>query len=115
MGPDGGYLAGFQLGDEKQSKGLALIATYVVDSDAARTKAIASGDMQSPRSAGQELSGKLDTAMGEILSADQLTKWKEATARGGRGGGGGGPGAGAPPAAAPSGSAAPVAPAPEKK
>ncbi|MBI4558275.1 MAG: hypothetical protein HY706_11895 [Candidatus Hydrogenedentes bacterium] len=78
-------LASFQVGDEKQDKGLALIATYVVDSDAALAKARAAQDMEGMRTAMQELKTKLDTAMADVLTPEQLTKWKEATApRGGR-------------------------------
>lgn len=86
--------ASFGLGDDKQGKGLALIAKYVVDSDKARAEAIANMDFQSMRGAMQTLKGELDTAIAATLSEEQLATWKEKTAqrgRGGRGGGGGRP------------------------
>jgi hypothetical protein len=83
-------VADLKLDDEKQLKALSAVEKYVVDSNAAMAKAMESQDFQSMRTVGQELRSKLDTAMGEVLDADQLAKWKESTAMGG--GGLGGPG-----------------------
>ena len=101
-----------KLDAEKQQKALELINAYVIESDAARAKAMASGDMQGVRAAMEEARGKLDKGMEALLTPEQLTAWKEATARRGGGGGGGGgrrdrgrddgnPPAGPPPAGAP--------------
>lgn len=89
---------------DKMYKGLSLIATYNVDSTKARMEAMQAMDMEGARAAGEEHKAKLDTALKDVLNADQLAKWTEGTARrggrggpGGPGGGPGGPGAGAPP------------------
>jgi hypothetical protein len=82
--------ASFGLTGDKSSKGLALINKYVVDSDKARAEAMANMDFQSMRGAMQTLKGELDTAIGGVVSAEQLTEWKEKTAQRGRGGRGGG-------------------------
>lgn len=85
-----------KMGLEKatQEKALDALNTFVVDSGKAMDKAIESQDMQAMRSSSTELKGKLDDAMGKILSADQVTKWKEGTAAPARRGGGGPGGAG---------------------
>jgi hypothetical protein len=84
-------ISGFKLEDEKLYKALALISKYVVESDEAREKAMASGDFQSVRDSMQELKAGLDKSLADVLSEEQLATWTEATAsRGGRGGGGGG-------------------------
>lgn len=95
-------LAGFQLGEEKLYPALKLTCQYVVDSDAARSEAMANMDFQSMRSTAQKLKAKLDAGLAEILSEEQLSAWKTATVRRGRPGGGsrgprgGGPGGGGP-------------------
>jgi len=86
--------ASFGLDDTEQQKGLNLITQYVVDSDKARTEALEAMDFQSLRGSMQTLKEGLDTAMTEIISAEQIADWKEKTAqrgRGGRGSGGGRP------------------------
>lgn len=82
-------IAGFKLDAAKQDKALAAVAMFVEDSRAAMAKAFASGDRASVRSTMHELRGKLDTELGKVLSAEQMTKWKEDTSfrRGGRHGG----------------------------
>ncbi|HRK33864.1 MAG TPA: hypothetical protein PLJ47_04640, partial [Candidatus Hydrogenedentes bacterium] len=57
------------------------------------------GGPEGAREKNQQLREKLDGEMGKILSADQLAKWKEATAM--RGGGGGRRGGGGAPPASP--------------
>lgn len=88
-------LAAFELEDEKLFPALKLVNRYVVDSDKARSEAMANMDFESMRTVSQELKAKLDSSLAETLSEEQLAKWKEATARrGGRGGGFGGGGHG---------------------
>jgi hypothetical protein len=93
--------SGLGVGDDKRFQGLSLIAKYNVDVDKARMEAIQAMDMDGMRAAGEEHKAKLDAALKDVLSAEQLAKWTEGTARRGGGGGGGGPGggpgAGAPP------------------
>ena len=79
-------IAGLKLDKVKQSEALDLVSAYVVESTAARAKAMASGDRESMRTMFQEQRTKLNEAMAKILSEEQLTKWTEATARRGRGG-----------------------------
>lgn len=83
-------LASFSLDAEKQSKGLTKIAEHIVEVDKAQQDAFASFDMDGFRAAAQESKARLDAAMAEILSAEQLATWNEQTARRGRGGPGGG-------------------------
>jgi len=78
-------IAGFKLGD-KQAKALELVTTYVVDSTAARNKAVASGDFESMRGIGREQRTKLDDGLKAILSEEQMASWTEATQRRRRGG-----------------------------
>ncbi len=73
-------IAGFNLDDEKLFKALALVSTYVVDFDKARSSAMASQDWESIRTAREELKGKLDSGIAEVLSKEQLATWNEATA-----------------------------------
>jgi hypothetical protein len=81
-------LAGMNLEGEKQDKALALVAAHSAESDAAMTKAMESGDWQSIREDAAARKEKLDAALAEVLSEEQLATWKEETAfRGGRGGG----------------------------
>ena len=93
-------LIGFQLEDGPLYSGLGFVTRYVVDSEKARSEAMANMDFQSMRGARQELKAALDASLAGILSETQAASWKEATAsRGPRGGGpghgpGGGPGAG---------------------
>lgn len=90
-------LGGFGLEDGKLYPALDLTCKYVIASDKARREAMASMDFQSMRGATQELKAKLDAGLAEILSEEQLAKWKTATAGRGRGGpGGGGPRGGGP-------------------
>jgi hypothetical protein len=93
--------------DEKvQAEAMKVCADYVAESDKLMQAAAASNDMQAIRGQMAPLREKLDAAMAKILSADQMTKWKEATAmrRGGRGMG----------SRAPAPAPAPAQPAPAK-
>lgn len=114
-------LVGLGVDAEKQAKALPLLAAYATDVDAMMKKAMEAGDFAAVREGRQERKTKLDTDLGAILSAEELAKWKEATAmRGGGFGGGGGQGGGrrgggeggaAPAPAAPATGAAPASPA----
>jgi phosphoribosylanthranilate isomerase len=78
-------VADFGLEDAKQQQALTLVNAYAVDVAEALEEAVASEDFEGMREAMQKLKTKLDTALAAILSAEQLTKWKEATAPRGRG------------------------------
>lgn len=99
-------LDGMGLEEAKKEQALTKVADYVAETAKAREAAAGGGDMQAMREKGRELREKLDADLGQILSAEQLAQWKEATAMrrgpgaGGRGAGGGGA-AGQEPAPAP--------------
>lgn len=81
-------LVGFQLEEAPLYSGLGFVRSYVVDSEKARSEAMANMDFQSMRGATQELKAALDTSLTGILSEIQVASWKEATTfRGPRGGG----------------------------
>lgn len=85
-------LAGFEFEGKELYSALKLLQIHTVDSDKARSEAIANQDFQSMRSMRQELKAKLDTDLADVLSEEQLAKWKEQTpARGPGGRPGGGP------------------------
>jgi len=98
------------VGDDKKFAGLSLIAKYNVDVDKARMEAMQAMDMDGARAASQEHKAKLDTALADVLTADQLAKWNEGTARRGGGGGRGGPGGPGGPGGGPEGPGAPPPP-----
>ena len=110
-------LDGMNLDEKAKPAAWKLVFDYVVASDSAMQAAAASNDMQSVREKMNQLKEKLDNDMAKVLSADQLAKWKEATARGGgmRGGphGPGGPGGEHKPAGVPAAPAPAPAPAPK--
>lgn len=85
-------LASLGLAEDKQYEGLTLIAEYAVESTAAQEEAMAAMDFQSMRSTMQTMKEELDASMEDILTAVQLSQWKEATARRGGRRGPGGPG-----------------------
>lgn len=89
-------LLGFGLEADALQKGHSEVVKYVVASEKARAEAMAAMDMEAMRAASQKLKAELDESMGGILSAEQLTAWKEATQMRGRGGGGPGGGGGRP-------------------
>lgn len=74
-------IAGLKLDKAKQAEALDIVNAYVVESTAARAKAMASGDRESMGTVFQELRTKLNEAMAKVLSEEQLAKWIEATAR----------------------------------
>jgi hypothetical protein len=78
-------IAGLKLDEAKQAKALDIVSGYVVESTAAREKAMAGGDRQAMRAVFQKQRTKLNEAMGKVLSEEELAKWAEAT--GPRGGG----------------------------
>ena len=88
-------LSGLTLDEEKEIKALGLISAYAQEVSALRP---AGGDRttwEGVREKMQAAKEKLDTALGEVLSAEDAAKWKEQTApRGGGGGRGAGGGAG---------------------
>ena len=106
-------LAGMKLDADKQDKGLALLATYAVESDKAMQAAMAGGDREAMMNAARERKAKLDTELAKqlSLSEEQTSKWKEATTFGGGGGGGGRRGGGNAAPATPAPAPAPAAPA----
>lgn len=83
-------LSGFNLEADKQAKAMSHINAYVAASTKAMEEARASFDFQGMRSAMEEHRSALNTKLAEVLSEDQLAKWKEETERprgpGGRGG-----------------------------
>lgn len=85
---------------EKEKQALVRVAEYVAASAKARESAMAGGggDQRDMRQQMRDMRDKLDTDLGQILSAEQLAQWKEKTAmRGGeRGGAGRGAGQAAP-------------------
>ena len=83
-------LDGMNLDEKKKADAMKLVADAVAESDKAMQAAMASGDRESVRETMTKLREKLDADMAKILSAEQMTKWTEATAmRGGRGRSGG--------------------------
>jgi hypothetical protein len=87
-------IVGFGLDGAKQQDALNAIEEFVVVQGKIRPGAGAAGggDREAMRSAMQESRQKLNDSMKKVLSADQLTKFEEATRGGGRGPGGpGGP------------------------
>ncbi len=78
-------LAGFELGDEKLGKALALVNQNVIDAAKMMQEAMATQDFSSRREARRELKAKLDTALAAVLSEDEQTKWGQATASRGPG------------------------------
>ena len=73
-------LVGFELGDKKLAKAVALVNQFVVDSDKAMREAMANQDWESMREKRRALKEKLDTALAAVLTEDQQGKWSEATA-----------------------------------
>jgi hypothetical protein len=74
-------LDGMNLDEKKMAEAMKLVAGYVAESDKAMQAAMASGNRESMRETGTKLKEKLDGDMAKILSAEQMTKWNEATAR----------------------------------
>jgi Spy/CpxP family protein refolding chaperone len=74
-------LAEFKLDNQKMSKGLKVIAEYTTAYEKARAEAAASGGNFSANTS-RELKEKLDAGIAPLLSAEQVAKWNEATARG---------------------------------
>jgi len=98
-------LMGMGLDEASMSKAMGLVTGYVAESDKIMQGVTEGGDFQAVREKAQALREKLDTDMGTVLSPEQVTKWKEATAMRGRQprlpGGAPAPGAIAPGAPAP--------------
>ena len=103
-------LDGLNLDEKAKSAAWKLVFDYLVEADSAMPTAAAGGDRQAMREKAGTLKAKLDADMAKVLSADQLTKWNEATAM--RGGWGGGQRGGLGGEHKPQGAPAPPAPAP---
>ncbi|MDZ4857476.1 MAG: hypothetical protein SGI88_00725 [Candidatus Hydrogenedentes bacterium] len=97
-------LDGLGLEEKAKADAMNTVSTYIADSTKAIEEAMAAGSAtpESMREKMAPMREKLDADMGKVLSADQLTKWKETTSMrggGGRRGGGEGPREGGAPAA----------------
>jgi len=105
-------LDGMKLDEKANTTAMKSVTEFVVESGKVRQAAVAGGDFQSLREKTAPLREKLDADLAKVLSAEQVTKWKEETAmrRGGGGGGGRGPGQPPAPPAPPAAPAAPAAP-----
>lgn len=82
-------LLDLEVEDDASEKVYPMISAYVVKSDEARAEAMASMDFQSMRETSRVLREELDGQVSGVLSEEQMTAWKSATARpqfGGRGG-----------------------------
>lgn len=79
-------LTGFDLERKGLHSGLSLLLTHTIDSEKARSEAIANMDFEGMRSMRQELKAKLDTDLAGLLSEDQLAEWTDRTPARGRGG-----------------------------
>ena len=77
-------LMGMGLDEASMSKAMGLVTGYVAESDKIMQGVTEGGDFQAVREKAQALREKLDTDMATVLSAEQMTKWKEATAMRGR-------------------------------
>jgi hypothetical protein len=109
-------LDGMSLEEKPKAEAMKLVEQHVVESGKVMQAAAASNDMQSMREKMTPLRDKLDADLAKVLSAEQMTKWKEETAMRRGPGRGAGPGAGGPPpATAPAAPAAPAAPKPAEK
>jgi hypothetical protein len=106
-------LDGMNLEEKPKTEAMKLVEQHVVESGKAMQAAAASNDFQSIREKSMQLREKLDADLAKVLSAEQMTKWKEETAMRGGAGRGAGPGPGGPPPAAPP--APPAAPKPAAK
>ena len=71
-------IAGLELDESKLAKALDTVSTYVVESMAARARAMASPDMEA-LTVLREQRTKLNEAVAKLLSKEQLTMWNEAT------------------------------------
>jgi len=110
-------LDGMNLEEKPKTEAMKLLEQHVVESGKAMQAAAASNDFQSIREKSTQLREKLDADLAKVLSAEQMTKWKEETAMRGGAGRGAGPGPGGPPSAAPpvAPPAPPAAPKPAEK
>ena len=88
-------LDGMNLDEKTKSAAMKLVLGFVVESDKALQAMVAPKDFQVMRDTSRKLKENLDAEMAKALSAEQATKWQEAT---GFHGGQNAPRRGAPPA-----------------
>ncbi len=79
-------LASLGLEKDALSPALKLVLAHTVDTQKALSEAMANQDFESLRSRWPELKATLDAGLAEVLSEEQLAKWKEQTPARGRGG-----------------------------
>ena len=110
-------LDAMNLEEKPRAEAMKLVEQNVAETGKIMQGAAAGGDFQAMREKMAPLRDKLDADLAKVLSADQMTKWKEATATRGGPGRGAGPGPGGPPPAAPPAAppAPPAAPKPAEK
>lgn len=78
-------LDGMGLADKAKGDAMKLVTDYVAEWSKAMQDAMTSGNRESMRDKATKMKEKLDADMAKVLSAEQMTKWTEATARrGGR-------------------------------
>jgi hypothetical protein len=78
-------LSKFKLEGDKQSQAFTAAATYAKEIDAARKKAMGTDDTKAMMASFGEAREKLYSAVGKVLTAEQLTTFKAETAMGGSG------------------------------
>jgi len=79
-------LGGMSLDEKTMTEAMKLVMDYIVESDKIMQAAAASGGFEAVREKAGSLREKLDADMAKVLPAEQMAKWKEATARrGGQG------------------------------
>lgn len=74
-------LDAMDLGDKAREDAVKLTADYVAEWNTAMKVAMGSGNRESMREQADKLKEKLDADVARILSAEQMTKWTDATAR----------------------------------
>lgn len=79
-------LDGMKLDEKKMAEAMKLVIDFVVEQDKLMQTMASGGDFQAMREKMRPLREKLDTDMAKVLSADEMTKWTEATQMRGRGG-----------------------------
>jgi Spy/CpxP family protein refolding chaperone len=76
------------LDEQKKGEAMKLVADYAAESGKLMESAMAGGGGQNVREQMVQMKDKLDASLAKVLTPEQLTKWKEGTARRGRGGAG---------------------------
>jgi len=73
-------LADLGLAEEKLEVGLSHLNAYAAAADQGRRSAAGAGDLRGFRSAAQEARSKLEGELAQLLTEEQLKKWKDETA-----------------------------------